>query len=342
MYITQYAPTYVLPKLQKLIEAIPEQSKDVDNEIEELKEGLEELMPQLNEIVEFHETRLKYLKQVATTLGYNSNQREKEKYSENIKKGFDLDKTRLEKTIKGKNLEETLKIVQKIDEAVELYKKKTPVTNLLIEFQKDVETLKKLDILKNVSTITGVIATKYRLLKATRYNKDWKCDRKYLSTKMTLSEDGLVYGNSASSGYPGIIGDVVFNEGLYAFEVIPEGLDCVGKEGFGIIERNLYLSAFEIDSVTPVVHDKMIGFLYRKQAQNMTAVSISDMVLRAKYYVKVDMIELTMQITGPGVLLTTKLKPDTEYVPCLSCGCNSNKIRIRPLDDYNEVDILAH
>jgi len=340
MHITQYAPAYVLPKVQKLIEAIPEETKDTDKEIEELKEGLEELLPELNEIVKFHETGLKYLKQIATTLGCSPHQRKKEKYSDNIKKGLDLDKALLEKMIKGKNIKGTLKIVQKIDEVAELYKKKTPIINLLTEFQKDIEILKKRDILKNISNITGIIGTKYRLLKATRYNKDWKCDRKYLTTKMTLSEDGLVYGNSTSSGYPAIIGDVSFNDGLYAFEVIPEGLDCTGKEGFGIIEHDLYLSAFETDPVTPTVHDKMIGFLYKRQAQNMTAVNITDMALGAKYYVKVNMVELTMEITGPGVLLTTKLKPDTSYVPCFSCGCTSNKLRIRPLDEYEEGDSL--
>eukprot|EP00826_Nyctotherus_ovalis_P027141 TRINITY_DN2116_c0_g5_i4.p1 TRINITY_DN2116_c0_g5~~TRINITY_DN2116_c0_g5_i4.p1 ORF type:complete len:316 (+),score=95.89 TRINITY_DN2116_c0_g5_i4:107-1054(+) len=305
-------------------------------EIEELKEGLEEILPELNELIEFHESGLNSLKSLAATLTYNSHRFQGEKYQDNIKKGLEADRKNLEKVVDAKNVESTLKVVQKIDEAVKLYNKKIPVSTLLSEFKKDLERFRTADMLKDVATITGTIAAKYRLLKATKYNKDWRCDRRYLSSKMTLSEDGLVYGNSASSGYPAIIGNLPFEDGLYAFEVIPEGLDCTAKEGFGIIEKEVYETAFSANPVTPAVFTQMLGFLFRRQAQNMRAETIQDMVLGAKYYVKVNMVELALEIVGPGVLLTAKLKPDTAYVPCFSCGCSNNKFRIRPLDDYDE------
>ena len=154
--------------------------------------------------------------------------------------------------------------------------------------------------------------------------------------QMSLSEDGLTYGNTATNGYPAIIGTLPFDSSLYAFEVIPTSLDCKGKEGFGIISKDDYLNAYESDKATPTVYNSMIGLMYRQEAKNMDVKEIRDMEMGSKYYVRVNIPELYVTIEGPGTKLKAELKSGIVYYPCFSCGCSNNKLKIRPLEYFEE------
>eukprot|EP00831_Metopus_contortus_P002815 TRINITY_DN11049_c0_g1_i8.p1 TRINITY_DN11049_c0_g1~~TRINITY_DN11049_c0_g1_i8.p1 ORF type:complete len:148 (+),score=29.49 TRINITY_DN11049_c0_g1_i8:3-446(+) len=60
---------------------------------------------------------------------------------------------------------------------------------------------------KSLIKTLELLAFKCQHYRLNTFISGWKCDRKYFTSKMTLSEDGLTYGNSASNGYPAIIGD---------------------------------------------------------------------------------------------------------------------------------------
>jgi hypothetical protein len=296
------------------------------------------MTPKLKEVTDMHTQTAGYLKSIVSELGSYSKQQVKGSHIDNLKNGLKADKERIEKAIKEKKTKELLKLSQKIDEEVRLASNGETISSLVTRLQKAMEKLEKVDNLKGTLMAAKQLSTKCRLLKMVGYNGDWKLDRKYVSTKMSLSEDGLTYGNTASNGYPAIIGDVPFDSGLYGYEVIPTSLDCTGKEGFGIIELDKYVAAHAADNATPTAYDGMIGFLYRNEAKNMTVERSSDMQMGSKYYVRVSMIDLTCTITGPSLSLRAELKPGVVYVPCFSLGCSSNKLQIRPLTDFDEPD----
>jgi len=335
-HITQHAPASALPKLEKLLAYVPEQAKSAVEEVSILKDALGAMLPQLSDSAEMHKETAELLQALGKQLTSFSKQKTKGTYTEGIKAGLNNDKLKLQKALESKKTNEIVKIVQKIDEAAELNARKVTTKDLLNDLEVNLKELEMDDHIKQAVAVAGKINTKYRLLKITRYVGDWKLDRRYLTTKMTLSEDGLLYGNSASNGYPAIIGDTPFDTGLYAFEVIPQSLECTGKEGFGIIERDKYMAAVAADAVTPLCYDHMIGYLYNRDAKNMVVEQMSDMQMNQKYYVRVNMVEGNMTITGPNLKLRADLKPGTVYFPCFSCGCSNNKIRIRPLNDFDE------
>ena len=252
---------------------------------------------------------------------------------------FTKDKEALEKAIKAKDIKAATIISMKYVVETKVGKDSESASSIVGKVKSAVESFcttgKELE--SSLSAAEKMKSKCESLLKSI-YTKDWKCDKQYLTTKMSLSEDGLLYGNTASSGYPAIIGTVPFEEGFYAYELIPESLDCTGKEGFGIVEKSVYLNACASDKLTPTVYDTMLGFLYPAACKNMTSVRSTTMQMGQKYYVKVDMSLLKVIIFGPGLLLKANLKPGTIYYPCFSCGCKNNKQKIRPLESFAEVD----
>eukprot|EP00826_Nyctotherus_ovalis_P030209 TRINITY_DN2402_c0_g2_i3.p1 TRINITY_DN2402_c0_g2~~TRINITY_DN2402_c0_g2_i3.p1 ORF type:complete len:264 (-),score=58.34 TRINITY_DN2402_c0_g2_i3:113-904(-) len=245
-------------------------------------------------------------------------------------------KARLKKCIENGNAIEALRISQMVDAENQAINFNAYHTALLKEFQAALEKLERNEPITAVLEMTRRIFVKYDSFKMTRYISDWQCSRDFLSEKLTLSEDGLTISVNVSNGYPGIIGDVPAGRNLYAFEVIPEGLNCNDKEGFGIIDKDKYIEAYRLSPSTPVVYAHMIGFFYKTGVKNMEAESVKELQLGAKYFVKVDLFNLVMRLTGPGVSLRADLKPEVAYVPCFSCGCTGNKFRIRPLSDFHE------
>ena len=245
--------------------------------------------------------------------------------------GLTADKRRLETALKSDNMEAVITLTKKITGEAEITKKENLEKHIIGKIKASIPNITYGKHYKELIETLQALAIRCQRLRLSGYMADWKCDRKYFGRKMTLSEDGLTYGNSAGDGYPAIIGDTPIEMGVCMFEVIPSGLNCNGKEGFGIVELEVYKAAYASSPETPAVHDQMIGFMYSTDVHNMTAVQSAAMVMDKPYVVKVDMNTLTMTIKGQGVLFTATLKPDKVYVPCFSLGCTGNKLQIKLL-----------
>lgn len=336
VHVLKYAPAKILPKIDTLIETAKTKEKAINDEAIELVDGLQTFLPKLKDMVKLHTQSAAVLKSLSSQLNVYGQQRPETIYHEKVLSGLLSEKKRLEQVIKEKNVRETLKLAQRIEAESSVAGSQETPKMILERISKAVVPLQDIRMYQPlISSLEQAIA-KCHFLNLVHYIKDWKCDRQYFSTKMFLSEDGLTFGNTASSGYPGIIGNVPFDAGLYAYEVTPSHLECGGKEGFGIIERDKYLSVWNSDKTTPTIYDHMIGYLYKNTVKGMATEKVADMRMDAKYYVRVNMIELNMTITGPDVSLRTELKPGVVYVPCFSCGCSSNRMKIRPLDSFDE------
>lgn len=324
----------------KQIDKLTEEAKGKDHLIQaestEIIEKLQTIVPKFDSLVEMHIKQTKMLKMLALQLNTFSKSKQKGSFVENICSELGNEKKRLIAAQTNKNIAEVVKIANKIERETKLVTSSETVSSMIGKMEKALAELEKAEVYKPSFEAASSIATKCGQLKLVQYQNNWKIDRQYFSSKMFLSEDNLTFGNTASSGYPGIIGDLPFDFGLFAFEVIPTSLECTGREGFGIIERDRYLAIWNSDKSTPEVSNDIIGFLYRNEAKNMHAERMADMVMGSKYYVRVNMMDHKVKITGPGLLLTADLKPDVIYVPCLSCGCSSNRIKIRPLSEFDE------
>ncbi len=336
VHIMKYAPTAILPKIDSLVDAAKAKEKTINDEAIQLVDSLQTFIPKLVELVKVHTQSAAVLKSLASQLKTYGQQKPEAVFHDKVVAGLNSEKKRLQQVLKEKNVREVLKLAQRIESEAAITEKQETPHAIMEKIYKAIEPLQDVKIYQPLISSLEMAIAKCHFLRLVHYIKDWKCDRQYFSSKMYLSEDGLTFGNTASSGYPGIIGDTPFDTGLYAYEVIPTHLECSGKEGFGIIERDKYVSVFNSDRNTPTVYDHMIGYLYKNVAKNMTVERMADMRMDDKYYVRVNMVELVMTITGPGVSLRADLKPGVVYVPCFSCGCSSNRLKIRPLDSFDE------
>jgi len=336
VHIMKYAPAEILPKIDKLIDAAKAKEKSINDEAAELVDSLQVFVPKLSEIVKLHSQSANILKSLASQLKTYGNQKPDAVFHEKVMAGLNAEKKRLQQVIKEKNIREVLKLAQRIESEATVTEKQENPKDIMDRIYKNMAPLQDTKLYQPLINGLELAIAKCHFLRLAHYNKDWTVDRQFLSTKMFLSEDNLTFGNTASNGYPGIIGNIPFDTGLYAFEVIPSHLECAGKEGFGIIDRNKFMEIWNRDKATPVLHDEMIGFLYKNVAKKMTVERMSDMQMDQKYYVRVNMVELIMTITGPGLSLKAELKPGVVYAAAFSCGCSSNRIKIRPLDTFDE------
>ncbi len=341
IHVMQYAPTKVVPQIDAMLGSVKDQEKVIESEAAEINGAMERLLPRLKQAVETYNQRVVQLKSLTSQLTTYSRQKYKGSLTEQARASLTSDKQRIETLVKEKKIAPLLRLTQKIDEEAQLAEKQEKVGALVEQLKKSTEQAQDLGVYKAVIAAAGQLSAKCGRLRFSHYTGDWKCDKQYVSSKMSLSEDGLTFGNTSSSGYPAIIGNIDFDSGLYAFEVIPTSLECSGKEGFGIIEKALYLRAYQADNTTPTVYDTMMGFLFKNEAKNMKAESTSDMQMGQKYYVKVNIPELYVTIKGPGLSLRGDLKEGVVYVPCFSCGCTSNKLQIRPLTSFEEDELAA-
>lgn len=336
VHVLEYSKESTLKQIENLVEDAKVKDKKIEEESVAMLSLLGGLVKGAEEAAEVYAKQAKHLKAVAVQLKTFSNSKKKGAATSNIVTELENEKKKLTAAVDSKNVKEVVRLTTKIEGESKLVVNPEPVEGMVAKLKAAYDALLKDDVFGSVQGAAGAVTAKCNQLKLIQYQNSWKVDRQYFSTKMFLSEDNLTFGNSASSGYPAIIGDTPFDYGLFAYEAIPTSLDCTGREGFGIIEKDRYLSIWNNDKTTPDVRNDIIGYLYRNEAKNMTAVRMADMIMGRKYYVKVNMFDLTVKITGPGVLLTADLKPGVVYVPCFSCGCSSNRIKIRPLDFFDE------
>lgn len=296
-------------------------------------------MPKLTEIITIQEKKFQNLQKMLKQLKVFSQHTSKGSFGDVMIKGLQSDKKNCEKAMSDKNPELALKIALKVQAEALINQISVSPSDLVKQMEIDIKKLDELKLYEQALIAASMMLTKCASLRMMHTDFNWKVDRKMLSSKLTLSEDGLTLGNSASNGYPGAVGTMPFIDGgMYAFRVTPQSLQCSNKEGFGIIEADKWKAAHKKDSVTPLVHDDMIGFLYSNTAKNMKSDTIESMKMDQKYYVRVNLVDYNVNITGPGLSLHADLKSGTEYYPCFSLGCSSNKLLIKPLENYDAVD----
>jgi hypothetical protein len=332
IHVLKYSPTVALPLLDHILSDIGSKDSELNFEASEFISTMTAVLPQVKEAIFAHAQSVSLLKTLVTQLEGYLGPVKQQPFVDRIRMGLTSDKKRLEKAYETKDVQTIITLTKKIEAEAKVSAGSEGEKVLIKKTKEKLATLSDLSRYKELIEVIQLLVFKCQHFRLNQSLAGWRCDRKYLSTKMTLSEDGLTFGNQAGNGYPAIIGDVPFDSGIFAFEVSVSGLCCNGKEGFGIIELEKYLTAHRADNTTPAVYDHMIGLLHTNLAKNMTVVSGHDLRMNEKYVVRVDLLAYQMTIKGPGASLKADLKPDTAYVPCFSCGCRNNKIVIKPLE----------
>ena len=133
---------------------------------------------------------------------FRSNAKQKEHYAEQIKKGLTIDKKLLEEAIKKKDIQMVITLTKKIEAEEELAKDKDRDKMLIKKVQESMGMVNDLNDYNELKNVLQLLSFKCQHLRLNQCVSDWKCDRRYFTTKMTLSEDGLTYGNNAGNGYP--------------------------------------------------------------------------------------------------------------------------------------------
>eukprot|EP00826_Nyctotherus_ovalis_P009675 TRINITY_DN12560_c0_g1_i5.p1 TRINITY_DN12560_c0_g1~~TRINITY_DN12560_c0_g1_i5.p1 ORF type:complete len:326 (-),score=65.37 TRINITY_DN12560_c0_g1_i5:98-1075(-) len=323
-----------IPTLEKLIERTGEEDSKVNLRVVEFVSNMNGFLPKLKEELKSRMEAVSVIQKLVRQME-NYAVPVKQQLVDRIRNGLTTDKKKLEEALESRNLEKVVSLTMKI----EAENKTTGVTkeiSLVSNVKSTISALTDIHIYKQILDSLQMLSFKCQHLRLSQCIVDWCCDRKYLSNKMVLSEDGLTYGNQVGHGYPAIIGNTPFDSGIMAFEVTPFSLCCKGKEGFGIIELSKYLTKYAADNVTPTAYEEMLGLFYNGIHRGVNAVSGCLMKNNATYVVKADMSKLELSITGPDCKLIGSLKADTKYVPCFSCGCRANKLVIKPIEAYNE------
>lgn len=337
LHVFHYSPEIAMPLLDNMLKEI---CAGTDSEINvdamEFISNLSTIVPTLKEAISLHAQSVNHLKNLVNQIEQFLAPLQQQSFVDRIRMGLTADKKRLEQALKSKDLQTVISITRKVEAESVISGGGKKDKELIGKVKSTLSSLSDLKAYKELIAVTQLLICKCEHLRLNQCIGNWKCDKKYVSTKMTLSEDGLTYGNQAGSGYPSIIGDVPFEYGMFAFEVTPSGLCCNGKEGFGIIDLEKYKAAHAADNTTPVTHDNMIGLLYNNVAKNMTVVANSEMRMNEKHVVKVDLVNLKMTIKGTGCSLKADLQPNVTYVPVFSLGCRNNKLIIKPLESFDD------
>lgn len=336
IHVLDYAPKIAVPMLQKLIERTDEEDSKVNLKVVEFVSSMNGFLPRLKEELKSRVEAVNVIQKLAHQMENYTVPVKQQLLVDRIRNGLTADKKKLEEALESKNLEAAVNLTMKIEAENKTTGGATKEISLINNVKSAISALSDIHIYKQILDSLQMLSFKCQHFRLNQCIIDWCCDRKYLSSKMTLSEDGLTYGNQAGSGYPAIIGNTPFDSGVVAFEVTPSSLCCKGKEGFGIIELSKYLARHAADNATPVAYEDMLGLFYGGTFRGVNAVSGSVMKNNATYVVKADMPKLELSVTGPDCKLVGSLKPGTKYVPCFSCGCRANKLVIKPIEVYNE------
>jgi len=335
IHVFKHAEQFALPRFDKMTEELTS-DKEINNEAENLVKELAAVVPDLKSVANEHIQSMNILKNLAKQLESMAAPTRVQPISEQMRAGLTNDKKSLENAIKSENLECVIKLTKKIIGEAEITRKENLEKEAFAQIKSAISSMSYTSKYKETIDNLQALAIRCQRLRLCGYITNWKIDRKYLSRKMTLSEDGLEYGNSASDGYPCIIGDTPIETGICIFEVIPTGLNCTAKEGFGIIEYNTYLDKVKADPVTPICNEQMMGVFYSNSIKRMDAKQSGTMQMGSAYRVRVDMGNLTCTIKGPNIEATGKLDANTVYVPCFSLGCSGNKLRIKIIDSESD------
>eukprot|EP00826_Nyctotherus_ovalis_P056444 TRINITY_DN7618_c0_g2_i2.p1 TRINITY_DN7618_c0_g2~~TRINITY_DN7618_c0_g2_i2.p1 ORF type:complete len:295 (+),score=84.22 TRINITY_DN7618_c0_g2_i2:123-1007(+) len=235
VHALQYAKTHTLSKLDLLGKSTGAFGIEKEVEISAFFSELRKILPSTSLSIKHLLQKISQLKLLIRNLKSYVSQREGEVTQENIVNELNVEKKRLEGLKKSKNTLELIRLIQKTEEEVKLSTEQEKAKDLVDKLKLTMAPMEDLKMYNDLTSTAFILSTKCNIYRFEEPVKEWKCDRKYFSSKMLLSDDGLTFGNTASNGYPAIIGDTPFDSGLYSYEVVPLGLDCSGKEGFGTV-----------------------------------------------------------------------------------------------------------
>eukprot|EP00831_Metopus_contortus_P004672 TRINITY_DN11736_c0_g1_i2.p1 TRINITY_DN11736_c0_g1~~TRINITY_DN11736_c0_g1_i2.p1 ORF type:complete len:129 (+),score=11.04 TRINITY_DN11736_c0_g1_i2:181-567(+) len=122
------------------------------------------------------------------------------------------------------------------------------------------------------------------------------------------------------------------------YEVNVQSLNCVGCEGFGVIELERYKQIALSNPETHEAYSDMIGIFHGSSAKGMKKSSPLTLQTQGRYMVLLDMNEAKVHIKGECTDVMGELKTGTMYTPCFSCGCSGNLMTITPKSDISEFD----
>ncbi len=338
-HVFKHAAEASVPKLDGLIKEAASLGPEHDVESTDLLTSLYNIITPLKRLVDEHTDYMEKLK-----AGF----KQIESYAKSVQKAKKTSaeaelqqcKKRLQAAVSSQNISETIRVLKKIDaergKQVDKGADKALVMNVAgkLKDEKPVEDLRKL-----AEEVQKVLFKCQRLrLNFSVFN--WRCDRKYLSPKLALSEDGLEITCIQGTNYACIIGDTPIDYGIMVFEVTSSGLCCSGKEGFGVIEYDTFRDIYAANPNLPSAYDHMIGLMQGDVAKGMVILTGNELLLDVPFTVSINMCDHVLNVKGPGTLLTAELKSGVRYVPCFSLGCTRNKFTIRPLEAlFDESDM---
>ena len=275
VHLFKHTEEAALPKIDKMLEEMTASDSEVAMEANALLGGLSEIIPQLKHVIVEHHQSSQTLKSLTTQLESKTAPMKHQPISEQLRMGLTADKKRLENALKEDDMQTVITLTKRIIGESEISEKSDIEKPAIQKIKSRIASIDYMKTYKELIDCLTQLSTKCQRLRLGGCVTNWKCDARYVSRKLSLTPDGLTLGNTASDGYPGIIGDTPIDAGMCIFEVIPSGLNCTGKEGFGIIELDKYKSIQAANPETPTVHEQMIGFMYSNEAKNMTAVRVS-------------------------------------------------------------------
>jgi len=335
-HINKYVESKTIEKLDIIIEKYQSMKFSINDEAKNLLECSDKINQDLNKTIEkYNEMITKISKLSCHFQGLIMNykyyienkkvkanveilQKQKYQLADAISKNDQTTVIRIAKSIQNQidfieteKAQNSHEIVRKIDSSITAFENIKYQDNLI----KDLQAIScRIDIIKNPDK-----------------SLNWKLDRKYLTEYMSLSTDCLTYGLLLDDHYSTIIGDIIFEKGIYCFEVIPNSLNKAIGEGFGIIDLQVYQNISSKMNITEA-YLQMIGYFYKKNFSQMCVTRIADMKMGEPYYVTVNMDTLKITIEGPGVLLYTFLNSGKQYVPCFSLSSIKSSLTIKPID----------
>lgn len=336
IHVLKYATETTVPKIDQQIEAISTKDSDVNSEAKTLVDLLLGINAPLKEVVDAHMKTSAQAKTLVSQLDSYIGPVKMQPFADLMRRGLTGDKKRLEEALKNDNVETVIALTKKIIGEAEVTKKSNAEKIHIAKIKSSMASLSYMPHYKELSEVLKQVLLKCQFFKLVCCVADWKCDRSLLTTKLTLSDNCLVVGNAGQGGYPSIIGDKAISYGIMVYEVVPTGLCCTGKEGFGIIELDKFKAARTRDTTTPLSYDDMLGILHNNVVKNMTTITSGNLIMGSPYIVMINMSSNKATIKGPSVHLTADLKPGIEYVPVFSLGCSGNKMAIKPLEEIPE------
>ncbi len=330
------AQKIALPKLQQLLAQNEQVGPQFEDESVSLLTNLCNIITPLKTTVTEHAESAEKLNELVLNVEKFAQANQKANFQERKKKQLEALKKQLQEALTEQNLAAVSQLTHRALAEGEVQKGSKEEAKIATALKTDIKGLNYLDTYKSMAEDLQRILAQCDRLRLNKSVFNWKCDRRYVSSKLSVAENGLEIRCSESGGYAAVVGDTPIDYGVLVYEVTASGLCCNGKEGFGVIEVGKFRELYSVNSKTQNAHDYMIGLMCGDMPKSMLVLTGKELLLDVPYVVSINMCDHVMNIKGPGTLLTTELESGVAYVPCFSLGCTNNVMKIKPLEAMEE------